>query len=88
MRHAVLARTPFRMMHAPTPAARSRMRLLASTALLSTALGAVVWAGGAAAQPAPTTLPRGGQVTAGQSTIASNGAAMTIVQGTPRAAIA
>ncbi|HEY0953789.1 MAG TPA: filamentous hemagglutinin N-terminal domain-containing protein, partial [Roseateles sp.] len=37
--------------------------------------------------PAPTTLPTGGQVVAGQASISSNGALMTIQQGSARAAI-
>ena len=55
-------------------------RTLVTSALLTT--GAV-----AAAQPAPNTLPTGGQVSAGQARISSSGANMVIQQGTDRAAI-
>ena len=41
----------------------------------------------ALAQPAPTALPSGGQVVAGQAAIHQNGAAMTVQQGSDRAAI-
>ena len=55
-------------------------RVLMSSFLLTT--GAV-----AAAQPAPQTLPTGGQVSAGQARISSSGGNMVIQQGTDRAAI-
>ena len=54
---------------------------------MTTALVSALWAVDAAAQPAPNALPTGGAVAAGQSTIASNGANMTITQGTQRSAI-
>ena len=58
-------------------------RLLGTSALCSSLL-----CGGAAlAQPAPNTLPTGGAVTAGASTIAQSGAAMTITQTSARSAI-
>jgi filamentous hemagglutinin family protein len=65
----------------PGPAVR-RAALLATSALAG-----VLWAAAATAEPAANALPNGGVVSAGQSTITANGAAMTITQGTDRSAI-
>src|SRR5262249_4763809 len=63
--------------------ARSRLAPLLGT----TALCGLLWSHDAAAQPAPGTLPTGGQVTAGQSTVSTAGSQLTITQASQRAAI-
>ncbi|RSZ59200.1 filamentous hemagglutinin N-terminal domain-containing protein [Massilia atriviolacea] len=55
--------------------------------LASLMLGAAVAAGAAAAPPLDTALPVGAQVVAGQAGVASNGAAMTVTQGSAQAII-
>ncbi|MBN8892303.1 MAG: filamentous hemagglutinin N-terminal domain-containing protein, partial [Rhodospirillales bacterium] len=69
-----------------------RAPLLRSTALQAVALAAMglpAMLTGARAQvlPAPTQLPTGGQVIAGQAGIATNGATMQVTQGTNQAAV-
>src|SRR5262249_50736766 len=63
-------------------AARNGAALFATTALVGS-----LWATAVPAEPAQNALPNGGVVSAGQSTITSNGANMTVTQGTARSAI-
>src|SRR5690349_20038702 len=53
----------------------------------TTALCGALYAANVDAEPAANALPTGGAVSAGRSTITSNGAAMTITQGSDRSAI-
>jgi large exoprotein involved in heme utilization and adhesion len=73
-------------MTSPAPATirHRRFALLAGTALQSAMLALVQ---PVAAQPAPSARPMGGQVTAGQASIAQSQAVTTVTQSSQRAAV-
>ena len=66
---------------------KARGKRSSGVVLAATVLSAPAFAQSPAAPPAPTALPTGGQVVAGQAGIVQSGAAMTINQGSQRAAI-